>query len=422
MSLVFEKESLPKEAPKRSALANLLVEGKIADLKRGDSKDTEAKGRDSPNSGDPPTSQPISGTYSPKTPGPRNPSPFTNTDTSEAIIPFARRSESKEELPLEDLSLYFGENLPFTCQVLFPSNKSTLTVQIFEPCTVGRLLQQVVSNCFDNINEMQLRDLSSALSFVVADSDGNVDEDCPALDESRLIHKFGVSNFLISPKYSSSTSSSNSSTSTTTISSSTSEDPSDSSPPIESTIATMAPRNPAIAVGSQKILPRKSSTTNSITRTSGNGIDSVARLLQAAEAGSLHTVQDIIQRKLASIDATGIDNWTCLHFATRKGHIAVVMFAIKVGADLECATKNGWTPLHLAALQGYAEITETLLSCGADPNKRDKDGHTPLYYAREKQKSSSSSSSSSTNHNEDHTESEKFKEVVETLEEFGGEV
>ncbi len=44
----------------------------------------------------------------------------------------------------------------------------------------------------------------------------------------------------------------------------------------------------------------------------------------------------------------------------------------------------GYTPLHYAAYHGHLEIVRFLLKGGADPKLRDKKGQTPLALATER--------------------------------------
>jgi ankyrin repeat protein len=77
-----------------------------------------------------------------------------------------------------------------------------------------------------------------------------------------------------------------------------------------------------------------------------------------------------------SVAEKGLDNWTALHLAARKGHTDVVHYLLTFSASLppgsealyvDSPTKNGWTPLMLAADRGHVGVTELLLKLGANP-------------------------------------------------------
>jgi ankyrin repeat protein len=104
--------------------------------------------------------------------------------------------------------------------------------------------------------------------------------------------------------------------------------------------------------------------------------DPNARLFVAAETGKLSEVRRLVEHAFADVNATGIDNWTSLHFAARAGHLPVVNYLLKQGAALDAVTKSKWTALHLAVDKAKFDCAEVLLTCGADPNVRDNVRHT----------------------------------------------
>ncbi|HZH78122.1 MAG TPA: ankyrin repeat domain-containing protein [Archangium sp.] len=147
-------------------------------------------------------------------------------------------------------------------------------------------------------------------------------------------------------------------------------------------------------------------------------------LMLAAEAGALNAVERLLvagadpalpQRWYLSAGLNNSDGYTALHFAVKKGHVAVVerlarthardvpaegrgqltplMLAasgkktavvrtlIQAGADVNHANSGGQTALHLAANLGTVEVVRLLLKHGAELDARDKDGATPLIRA-----------------------------------------
>lgn len=75
-------------------------------------------------------------------------------------------------------------------------------------------------------------------------------------------------------------------------------------------------------------------------------------------------------RFCVDIRARGIDNWSVLHFAARKGRTQVVEYLLDQPCppDVNALTKNNWTPLMLAADRGHTETCRLLINKGADTN------------------------------------------------------
>ena len=57
------------------------------------------------------------------------------------------------------------------------------------------------------------------------------------------------------------------------------------------------------------------------------------------------------------------------------------MFLVKIGANINSATKDGWTPLHLASGKGFFEVVECLIAKEAKINTKGEMGETPLHVA-----------------------------------------
>ena len=92
-------------------------------------------------------------------------------------------------------------------------------------------------------------------------------------------------------------------------------------------------------------------------------------------------------RYSVDIAATGIDNWTALHFAARKGRAEVVALLLqhRPPAPVNAVTKNGWSALMMACDKGYAEVVRLLLDGGADIGLRSLDGYSAYRAAKEGQ-------------------------------------
>jgi len=87
---------------------------------------------------------------------------------------------------------------------------------------------------------------------------------------------------------------------------------------------------------------------------------------------------------VADVNATGIDQWTALHFSINSEHNAIVIELLKQNQiDLEPVSTTLRTPLHIAAMKGLTGICKALIDKGANPNCRDFDQNTPLHFCAE---------------------------------------
>jgi ankyrin repeat protein len=73
------------------------------------------------------------------------------------------------------------------------------------------------------------------------------------------------------------------------------------------------------------------------------------------------------------------DNWTPLHWASRKGHSQIVQLLLENRMPVYSRTKSqDREPLFFAAQYGYLETCRLLLAASADPNAYSKmDGSAP---------------------------------------------
>ncbi|KAJ3612315.1 hypothetical protein NHX12_020591 [Muraenolepis orangiensis] len=86
--------------------------------------------------------------------------------------------------------------------------------------------------------------------------------------------------------------------------------------------------------------------------------------------------------KGAVVDQLGGDlNSTPLHWATRQGHLSMVVQLLKYGADPSLIDGEGCSCVHLAAQFGHTSIVAYLIAKGQDVDMMDQNGMTPLMWA-----------------------------------------
>ncbi|KAJ6651606.1 hypothetical protein lerEdw1_020807, partial [Lerista edwardsae] len=86
--------------------------------------------------------------------------------------------------------------------------------------------------------------------------------------------------------------------------------------------------------------------------------------------------------KGAIVDQLGGDlNSTPLHWATRQGHLSMVVQLMKYGADPSLIDGEGCSCIHLAAQFGHTSIVAYLIAKGQDVDMMDQNGMSPLMWA-----------------------------------------
>ena len=109
--------------------------------------------------------------------------------------------------------------------------------------------------------------------------------------------------------------------------------------------------------------------------------DSIARddLVRAAVTGDLERVSTLIDDEGLDVNARNRFHYTVLMGATTTGHIKIVRFLKRRGANLDLQNPQGVTALILAIYQGYERVFRFLINSGANPHLSDDDGITPLF-------------------------------------------
>jgi len=86
--------------------------------------------------------------------------------------------------------------------------------------------------------------------------------------------------------------------------------------------------------------------------------------------------------KGAIVDRFGGElNSTPLHWATRQGHLPMVVLLMQYGADPSLRDGEGCSCLHLAAQFGHTSIVAYLVARGQDVDMQDRNGMTALMWA-----------------------------------------
>jgi ankyrin repeat protein len=112
-----------------------------------------------------------------------------------------------------------------------------------------------------------------------------------------------------------------------------------------------------------------------------NTADETALML-AANANDLSSANLLIEAG-ASVNRP---NWTPLHYAASKDHVAMMRLLIDNDAYIDAESPNGTTPLMMAAYYASPKAVKLMLEEGADPLLKNQDGMTALDMAVAKDK------------------------------------
>lgn len=105
-------------------------------------------------------------------------------------------------------------------------------------------------------------------------------------------------------------------------------------------------------------------------------------LLHWAAINNQPSIVDYYLGKGADINAIGGDlRSTPLQWATRQGHLAMVVQLLKRGADYSILDAEGYNALHLAAQFGHTAVVAYLVAKGMDVDLPDSNGMTALMWS-----------------------------------------
>ena len=109
-------------------------------------------------------------------------------------------------------------------------------------------------------------------------------------------------------------------------------------------------------------------------------------VFEAAAAGDLARVRELVERERAQANAVSPDGYSPLGLAAFFRRSDVAAYLLDRGADPRAASRQGgFTPLHSAVATDAAptdpQLVRKLLDAGADPNAKSASGGTPLHTA-----------------------------------------
>jgi ankyrin repeat protein len=96
----------------------------------------------------------------------------------------------------------------------------------------------------------------------------------------------------------------------------------------------------------------------------------------AAETESIAVMKCLVEESSNDVNrASFVDGATPVQVASWNGHLSLVRYLVKNGADVKKADAKGVSPLYVAAQNGNLEIVQCLLKeFGADVNQAAIDG------------------------------------------------
>ncbi|MDR2400231.1 MAG: ankyrin repeat domain-containing protein [Deferribacteraceae bacterium] len=90
-----------------------------------------------------------------------------------------------------------------------------------------------------------------------------------------------------------------------------------------------------------------------------------AELFTAASVGALSSVEEALESDFNVNSADELGN-TAILLASENGHMHIVKYLIKVGADVDRRNVYGYSPLFSAVINAHVEVIKELLASGAD--------------------------------------------------------
>ncbi|MCK5221816.1 MAG: ankyrin repeat domain-containing protein, partial [Candidatus Aminicenantes bacterium] len=105
-------------------------------------------------------------------------------------------------------------------------------------------------------------------------------------------------------------------------------------------------------------------------------------IVDLVEKGDIETVMKMVKKDKTQLEAKNHRGRSLIHIASSKGHLDIVKFLVKKGADVNLEEESHLLrPLNFASRYGHFEVVKFLLDNGADLHAREKDNETALSYA-----------------------------------------
>lgn len=102
-------------------------------------------------------------------------------------------------------------------------------------------------------------------------------------------------------------------------------------------------------------------------------------LLHWAAINNRKEMVSYLIKKGGDVNAVGGElKSTPMHWATRQGHIGIVVLLLQHGANPEILDGEGCASIHLAGQFGFSAILAYFVAKGINVNFQDKNGMTPL--------------------------------------------
>ena len=92
-----------------------------------------------------------------------------------------------------------------------------------------------------------------------------------------------------------------------------------------------------------------------------------APLIEAVKTGDETRARALVATDPATVDQSGVDGSTALHWAVNQNDTAMVEWLLDAHANPGIANRYGFAPITLAAMNGNARVLERLIDAGADP-------------------------------------------------------
>ena len=105
-------------------------------------------------------------------------------------------------------------------------------------------------------------------------------------------------------------------------------------------------------------------------------------LHEAAIVGNIEIAAALFESKLAvNVNVSNGFGDTALCISSKHGHLKMVEFLLKNGADVDAVGQYGYTALHWAARNGYNDITKALIKNNSNVSAISVWKRTPLHIA-----------------------------------------